>query len=198
MARELHAARVDRGLSLRVVGAACGISASEASRIERGIVSASIIRLAQLAAVVGLDLSVRLYPGGSPVRDSAQLAILARFRAHLHQTWQWATEVPLPTRGDQRAWDALIALGTCRYGVEVETAPTDGQALVRRLQLKQRDGSVDGVLLVLPRTARVREFVATAAPSIESFFPIAGGRALELLGAGVDPGGNALILMPRA
>ena len=78
IARELHAARVDRGLSLRVVGAACGISASEASRIERGIVSASIIRLAQLAAVVGLDLSVRLYPGGSPVRDSAQLAILAR------------------------------------------------------------------------------------------------------------------------
>lgn len=198
MARELHAARVDRGLSLRVVGAACGISASEASRIERGIVSASIIRLAQLAAVVGLDLSVRLYPGGSPVRDSAQLAILARFRAHLHHTWHWATEVPLPTRGDQRAWDALIVLGTCRYGVEVETAPTDGQALVRRLQLKQRDGSVDGVLLVLPRTGRVREFVATAAPSIESFFPIAGGRALELLGAGVDPGGNAVILMPRA
>jgi transcriptional regulator with XRE-family HTH domain len=197
-AAELRAARIERALNLRRVGAAVGLSPSEVSRIERGLVPAtSIVRLAELHAVVGLDLSVRSYPGGQPIRDSAQLASLARLRAGLHRSWGWATEVPLPIVGDQRAWDAVTWLPSCRYGIEVETAPRDAQALARRLRLKLRDGAVDGILLVLPQSRQVRAFLAGGRDELGSLFAVPGARALELLRAGVDPGGNALIVLPR-
>ena len=144
-------------------------------------------------AVVGLELSARAYPGGQPVRDAAQVELLARFRSRLHRDIRWATEVPLPAPGDQRAWDVLIARGSeWRYGVEAETGPRDSQALVRRLNLKVRDAQVDGVILVLPGTRRTRDFLAGAQDSLRSTFAVDGRRALELLAAGVDPGGSAI------
>ncbi|HET7494917.1 MAG TPA: helix-turn-helix transcriptional regulator [Candidatus Limnocylindrales bacterium] len=63
--RELHDGRLDRNLSGRTVGAALGISPSEYSRIERGLTrGVTIEQLTVLLAAVGLDLSVRAYPGG--------------------------------------------------------------------------------------------------------------------------------------
>lgn len=196
--REFRTSRVDRALSLADVGAATGISASEMSRIERGLVpSTSLARIVQLHAVVGNDVALQVYPGGSPIRDAGHAALLASFRARLHPTWRWATEVPLPIPGDKRAWDALAWLPTCRYGVEAEMAPTDAQALVRRLQLKLRDGGVDGILLVLPDTRRVRAFLVAAQPELAPLFPVAGRRALDRLEAGANPGGSAVILLAR-
>ena len=198
MAREFHLARVDRGVSLKDIGAAVSLSEAQVSRIERGLVpGTSVLRWSELFAVVGLELAMRAYPGGSPIRDAGHTALLAQFRALLHPSWRWATEVPLPIPGDARGWDALIARPDCRYGVEAETAPHDGQALARRVQLKERDGQVDGVILLLPRTRYTREFVAAAATTLGSAFPIPGGRALELLAAGVDPGGNAIVMLDR-
>ena len=83
------------------------------------------------------------------------------------------------------------------YGTEAETAPRDSQGLNRRLSLKRRDGRVDGVLLVLRETRRTRLFLREAADELGPSFPIPGSRALELLRAGADPGGSAIILVPR-
>jgi len=96
--------------------------------------------------------------------------------------------------GDLRAWDAVVRGTGWRYGVEAETSPGDGQALSRRLALKARDGGVDGVLLVMPDRRRSREFLK-AAESLRPNFLVSGRRALELLSAGVDPGGSAIILV---
>jgi hypothetical protein len=156
-----------------------------------------LMLLARTCAVVGMDLSVKAFPGGEPIRDVAHLAILRELRARLHRSLDWATEVPLPVAGDQRAWDGLIRGSGWRYGVEVETAPTDGQATLRRLALKVRDGQVDGVLLVLRDTRRTRDFVRELDGVAGSAFPVAGVRALELLEAGVDPGGSSIIVLPR-
>jgi len=41
-------------------------------------------RAVLLHALVGLDLSVKSYAGGSPLRDRAHAALLARLRARLH------------------------------------------------------------------------------------------------------------------
>lgn len=68
---------------------------------------------------------------------------------------------------------------------------------MRRLQLKRRDGGVDGVLLVLPDTRTARAFVRAAEPTLRGFFSIPGYRAIELLQAGADPGGNAIVIVPR-
>jgi hypothetical protein len=82
-----------------------------------------------------------------------------------------------------------------RFGVEAETAPRDGQALSRRLELKRRDGEVDGVILVLPNTRRARTFLREFVTTVADNFPVASARALELLGAGLSPGSSAIVLV---
>ncbi|MEX1173172.1 MAG: helix-turn-helix transcriptional regulator [Chloroflexota bacterium] len=194
--REAHAARRDRGLSLDDVGRALTVSGSTISRIERAALpDVGIVRAAAVLAVVGLDLSVRTYPGGSPLRDAGHGRLLVDFRGELHRSLGWGLEVPFPGRGDQRAWDAVVRGPAWRYGVEAETHPSDGQALARRLAIKLRDGEVDGVLLLLRGTRHTRAFLAAAGDLLAPSFPVPGRRALELLRAGVDPGGNAIIVL---
>src|SRR5437879_7161721 len=73
--------RVGSGLSLRDVGEASGASHQQLLRFERGILDrVSIAELGAWCAVVGLDLVVRAYPAGDPIRDRAQLALLERLR----------------------------------------------------------------------------------------------------------------------
>lgn len=194
--REIRLARQQLGLSIATVAHAVGISPSELSRIERGVAEwASAVVLAQICAVVGLDLSAKAYPGGRPIRDAGHAALLSRFRTRLHPDLRWSTEVPLPNPGDQRAWDAMISGSGWRCAIEAELNPIDGQALLRRLTLKQRDGGVDGVILLLPETRQAREFRREFAPLLATDFPNGSGQALGRLGAGLEPGGNAIITL---
>ena len=73
--------------------------------------------------------------------------------------------------------------------------PRDAQALGRRLELKRRDGGVDGVILLLPATRRFREFLAGAGPLLRD--EPSPGRAviLKRLEAGLDPGGSGIVLV---
>ena len=80
-------------------------------------------------------------------------------------------------------------------GIEAEMRPLDLQALERRLALKQRDGGVDHVALLLPNTPDNRRFVRANEAALRHRFPLAGARAVELLAAGVEPPGDALILL---
>jgi transcriptional regulator with XRE-family HTH domain len=194
LGRELRTARRDRGLSQEVVGRAAGVSGVTVGRVERGLAPhASFMLLGRLLQAVGLELSARAFPGGTPVRDAAQLALLGRFRTRLHSSLGWRTEVPLPIAGDQRAWDALIVADGWRFGVEAETAPLDAQALVRRLSLKARDGRVDGVILVLPRTRRAATFVRVGSESLAPSFPGSEARTMELLAQGRRPPESAIV-----
>ncbi len=78
---ELRRARVDRGLRQVDVARSAGLSGSRLSRIERGLVgSLSISQLSLLMAAVGLDLSLRAFPVGQPIRDAAHASLLARLR----------------------------------------------------------------------------------------------------------------------
>ena len=118
------------GLSLKKVGRAAGLSHSQVGRIERAQhPSVSIMQLARICSVVGLDLSVRAYPNGSPLRDKAQLALLTRFRERLPAKLSVYSEVQLPISGDLRAWDLLILGAGEPIGVEAETSLADIQAL---------------------------------------------------------------------
>jgi transcriptional regulator with XRE-family HTH domain len=196
LAREEEIARIDRGLSLRDVGDAVGVSPPTMGRFATGkATDVGIVRASQILGVVGLDLSVRAYPGGQPMRDAGHAALLGRFRACLHRDLGWAVEVPLPHPGDLRAWDALIRGRAWLYGIEAETHPTDGQALIRRLELKQRDGEVVGVILVLQASRHTQLFLAAAGDLLAAAFPVPGRRALALLTAGVNPGGNAVVVL---
>lgn len=192
---EARAARLAAGLSQSDVAQSLGLSRSQYSRIERGASPDLSIALAiRLFAVLGHDLSVRPHPSGDPIRDSAHAALLARLRSRCHRSIRWATEVPLPIPGDLRAWDAT-AIWTVRIGIEAETRLRDLQALDRRLARKQRDGDMDRLILLVLDSRANRHVLRQHADWAASRFPIPGRRALELLAAAVDPGGDSLILL---
>lgn len=193
---EARAARLAAGLGQDDVAAALGISRSQYSRMERGLSpDISINRAARLFAVLGQELSVRAFPAGDPIRDVAHTALLERLRARCHRSFRWRTEVPLPIPGDLRAWDATAVCPTCRIGVEAETRLRDIQALDRRLALKERDGGMDRLVLLVLDSRSNREVVRAYGDLLALRFPVQGTRAMELLGAGVDPGGNVLVLL---
>jgi hypothetical protein len=194
LGRELETAIQNLGLSYAAVGRDVGLSPPQVARVAHGDApSLTIVQASELLAAVGLELSIRAYPTGRPLRDTPQLQLLDRFRVHLHPSLTWRTEVPVTGRGDLRAWDGVVAATDWRFGVEAETRLGDWQAVERRIALKHRDGSVDGVLLVVWETRGNRQALKALGASIRSTFPNPGRRALELLGAGVHPGGNALI-----
>jgi transcriptional regulator with XRE-family HTH domain len=193
---ELRNARLDRGLESKAVARAVGLSPAQYSRIERGqSTSISIVAAAKMLSTVGLELSVRTYPQGEPLRDAAHVALLERLRGTLHRSLKFTTEVPFPSPGDRRAWDAVIRGSEWRYGIEAETRPRDRQALERRLALKLRDGDVDGLGLLLLNSRHNREFARVHRDVLKDRLPIPSGRAIELLGAGVYPGGSSVILL---
>ena len=194
---EIRGARLQRGLSLGRVGAAVGMSGSQLSRLERGLATTvDVPQIGALCGVVGLDLSLRAFPGGQPVRDAAHLALIGRFRRLLAPSIGWRGEVPVTlSPGDLRAWDAVLSAGGRRGAAEFETRPRDLQELQRRLGLKERDGDADVLLLVLADTRHNRALVRAHAAELAGQFPVPASMALARLRVGQLPEGNAILLV---
>lgn len=194
---EIREARQLVGHSQQRVAALAGWTQHRVSEAERGqLLTASVIALARLAGVVGLDLSVRCFPSGDPIRDAAQVSTLTALRRRLGADWHWRMEVPLGRPGDLRAWDAVIRRGDLAIGVEVVSRLRDVQAVVRAARLKQRDAGIARLLLVVPETHRNRAALAAARDLLADEFPITARAALRALTDGGDPGGDALLVIP--
>lgn len=157
---ELRTVRQLGGISQRALGRAVGCSQSEINRIEQfDFLNVPLPRLCEIAAVLGVELSLGIHPAGEPIRDKAHQALLGRLRALLGPPYEMRREVPLPLPGDDRSWDAILRCGGIRIGVEAETRIRDIQALVRRIRGRERDGGVDAILIVLSDTAHNRRMV---------------------------------------
>ncbi len=192
---ELRIARLAVGASSRQVAAVAGISHTQLIRIERGLAPhVDVDVLARVAAVVGHELSLRIHPIGTTVRDAAHLALLARFAARLGTGIRWQTEVPIPIDADLRSADGM-ARGTAFSAiVEAETRLHDVQATERRLRAKQRDlGATRAILLVAD--TRHNRTVLRELPELREQFPIGARACLAALGRGTDPGGDCLLLL---
>ena len=193
---ECRAARLAAGLSQVAVGRSFGVSHTHISRIERGLArSASLADLSLVAAAVGLDLNVRVYPARQPLRDAAHLHLLDLLRRRVAAPLRWRTEVPIPIRGDPRAWDAAIELGGTMVGVEAETRLTDVQALTRRLALKQRDAGVRVVILIVAATRSNRTLLRMVDPGFTDAFPLRPRSILGELAAGRLPSSSGMLLL---
>lgn len=196
---DLRTARIMAGKTLEDVGGAVGMSYSNVGRIERAALpSVAVAQLARIGAVVGLDVRVHAYPGPTPLRDAAQIALFDRFRLRLGSTLVMRTEVPLRIDGDLRAWDAVIAgfePPADPLHTEGETRLYDAQAQLRRIALKARDSGVDTVLLVVADTPRNRAAVRAVGPMITEEYPIQTRAALASLAASRHPGGSAVVFI---
>ena len=195
-ARELREARLAAGLSQRAVASAAGVSHPTVSRIERGASpEVSLLVIARLSAAVGLKPTLRLFPDGDPVRDIAHVRLLERLHERIHPQLRWRTEVPLAIARDPRAWDATIAGLGFVVGVEAETRVRDAQAVGRRINLKQRDGELDHVILLVAETRANRRALAAASGALAAAFPISQRDCLRALREGRDPGGSSIIVL---
>jgi hypothetical protein len=154
--------------------------------------------LGAYCAVVGLELSIRAYPAGDPIRDRAQLALLERFRARLHPGLRWRTEVPLPIDGDLRAWDAEVRgsrPAPWRARVEAETKIADGQALERRLNLKLRDDPDGHLILLVSETRANRLALKSLDAGLRSVLPLGTRGMMVALAAARDPRGSGIVVI---
>ncbi len=193
---DFREARLQAGLTQRQMGAAAGVSHAMISRIELGLAPrVSYETLAVIASVLGLDLPLRAFPSGDPIRDAAQLALLAKLRIRLGEGLAWRTEVPLNAPGDRRAWDAVIVGHGWQLPVEAESRVRDVQACLRRIALKRRDDGRDIVILLVADTRHNRRVFRLVAPDVAVEFPVRGAGALASLTAGQRPAGSAIVLL---
>ena len=187
--------RLAAGLTQATVARASGIARSTYADIERGRTAQVNLLLASIvSAVLGQDLSVKLYPFGSPVRDAAHLRLLSEFVARLSVVWRVTHEAPIPVEGDRRAWDLLVN-GPASIGVEAETRLGDVQALERSMHLKQRDSGVQRVLLVVRGSKRNRLLIRGHLPHLRTAFPLGTAEVMRALHEGRDPGADGLAVL---
>jgi transcriptional regulator with XRE-family HTH domain len=199
LADDLRSARISAGLSQREIAAALGVSHPQIGRFERQTGRSRWLEFVSgYGAVVGLEISLRTYPSGDPVRDRAQLAPLERLRSRLHPDLVWRTEVPLPIATDLRAWDAVISPSgrpVWRVCVEAETRIADGQALERRISLKMRDDPGGRVILLVSDTRANRAAIRSLGQGLVGLFPVEARYVLRALREGREPEANGIVIL---
>ncbi len=185
------------GISQELVAARAGVSKSAFARLERDDLDRPTLdRICRAARAVGLAPSLSFYPTGEPIRDAAQLALLARFETLLGPPLRMRREVPLPIHGDLRAWDGRITDGIRTASIEGESKLHDAQALARRIGLKSRDDPGAGVvILVVNQTAHNRRVLAAHREVLRDQFPLDGGRIARALRGGTVPSASGIILL---
>ncbi len=194
---ELREARVLAGVSQERLGSAAGLSHTEVSRLERGLIpGASFVVMGRLLAVVGMRLSARAYPDGPPIRDVAHARLLNRLAARLPPSTHMRLEVPLRVdEADLRAWDAELVGATWQCKVEAETRLTDLQAVERRIALKMADCGVDRVILLVASTHHNRLVLREFASMLRDRFPLSGAAVLRALADGACPAAGGIVML---
>jgi transcriptional regulator with XRE-family HTH domain len=196
--REVRDARLAMGKSQASAARQAGVDRAVWSRIERGERTAITFSLAgRMAAAVGLDLTMQLFPADRLLRDEGQLRLLLDHATELGPDWAWRSEVLVGPPPERRAWDRVGRHRRTGLVVktEAETRIGDVQALQRRLAGK-READPGGRLILVVRDSRHNRLaVRQAQEALGTTFPIEGRYALARLRAGLDPGGDALVLM---
>jgi transcriptional regulator with XRE-family HTH domain len=95
--------RDDAGVSVRDIATAAGLSYPYVARILAGTERPTLEAYGRIAAVLGADLSVRLYPSTGPaIHDRHQARILECLLNERHPRWHAFTEIAV--RAPSRGW----------------------------------------------------------------------------------------------
>jgi hypothetical protein len=198
--RELRDARVLAGISHDQMGKELGGSGSAYGRFETfQLDDVGLVRLAEIASLLGYEVSLGLHPIGEPIRDKGQRACASRFDALLSDRWRVTDEALLPGPGQQRAWDKLLRLidSSPPYlvGTDIESRVHDIQAIVRRTRARERDGNVDHILIVLADTAHNRRVFDELVRSLGDACTTPSRDIVTALRAGTPLPGSGVVLV---
>lgn len=188
--RDLRAARLAAGLTQRRAAKLAGLSQAIVSQTERGLTMPGIETSARLAASVGGEVSLVLYPGrGVSLRDSGQLRLAEMVGAHLPRRAQVQYEVPVGEPPDQRAADMVVDVGAQLQMLEIERLIADYQAQYRAAQLKRaalekRAGKPVRLVWVVSDTRRNRRVLAEHGYVVTNAFTLSHRETWAALAAG--------------
>ncbi len=191
LAIEFRDARVRAGVSQVELGRRLAMSGDKIWQIEHErLPSLSLRDACELAAVLGFDLTARLYPNGAPIRDAGQARRLNTLLASVTAPLSFRTDVALPALDDRpelRAWDAVVYGHAMRTGIELEVRLADVQAMTRRHNLKRRDDPVDQFLLAVAETRHNRRVLAEYGDLLAGLPRLRASAVMKLLRAGCHP-----------
>jgi transcriptional regulator with XRE-family HTH domain len=195
--RSVRDLREDVSLTRAAVAGAAGIDASFLGRIETGDREPSLSTLTAIAAVLGADLSVKLYPTTGPrIRDRIQAPIVEAIARMAHARWRPMPELPVtrPARGvidlvlaDRRSpllvasevHSALHRLAQqIRWHREKEASLPSSVAWTASLGPEEPATSR---LLVLRSTRELRELAITFEATLRAAYPAATRDVLDAL-----------------
>jgi transcriptional regulator with XRE-family HTH domain len=195
---EFRHARTRLALSQREVAEAVHIDRADYSRIESGKLKYLSMPVAcRVGAVLGLDVSLKAFPGGSSIRDSGQAERLRTLLVDVGRPLRYRLEVTLPAnpdRPDQRAWDVMLFGLDERTAIEFEARLYDIQAQLRRIALKRRDDPVNRFLLVIANTRTNRRVIAEHADLLAGLPHLRTDTVLKLLRLGRHPPTGFMLL----
>jgi len=187
--------RLSLGLTLTELSEIVGISRSQLSRIEHHQPPyLDFIQASRLCQVLGLDLSIKMYPTGAAIRDIAHVRLLARL-CEATPAIRWNLEEVIPLPGDLRAWDAVARLDGVRIGIAAETRARGVESLLRREHAKMRDSGVDRLILLVWATRANRATLREIRESLRAELPLDSRQILAALRAGRDPGQDGILLL---
>lgn len=181
--------RGEAGISAAALAAAAHVDQAHLWRIERGLAHASLEVLDRIAACLGAELSVRLFPSGGPrVRDRFQAPIVEAIIRLLDSGHTAFPELPVPrARGFV---DLAIRLAAEGFGVasEIHSEVRAMDTVQRRLREKSLGlaelgtvGREVSMLLVVRSTRRTREVARLFGATLGATFPARSEDAYDAL-----------------
>jgi transcriptional regulator with XRE-family HTH domain len=198
---EVRLARVTLGWTHQDVARRSGVAWDTEVRVEDGDPGVGINTLCAVAGAVGLDLTVRAYPGKQPsLRDTGQLELAEVLRSQAHLSWQVQVEVIAGEHG--RAIDLVLFRADEIVVTEIERMATDFQAQYRRANQKrealanQHRRSVRLVMAV-EDTQRNRAALEPHRTFVASVLPAGSREILNAVRAGHALGRDGLLWIRR-
>lgn len=202
---DIRRAREDAGLSLSRVADAAGVSKSHLHAIESEASEPSLETLARVGGALGLDLSVRYYPGTGPLlRDHFQAAIIEELLCIRHARWQPMPEVWV-TRPVRGVIDLVLDAAPASNVPSEPLIATEAQSELRRLEqqirwahakaeaLGEARGQPVSQLLLLRNTRATRAVVGEHAKIVRAAYPAASAAAYAALTTARPWPGSALL-----
>jgi transcriptional regulator with XRE-family HTH domain len=201
LADELRIARVASGMTQSQLASAAGLTQAFVSGVERAVRTPSIDAACRLAAAVGHELSIRLFPAsGVPLRDSGQLEIANAIAASAHRSWHPHLELPVASN-DRRAADLVLVGPDEVLHLEIERQIVDLQAQLRAAKLK-RDALASRfvepvrLVIVLPERRSSRDVVAKLGPLVERTMPARSAAVRRAILNGLPLGTDGILFWP--
>lgn len=194
-------ARANLGLSRDRASQLSGVSHDTQRRVEEGDPGVSLVTLCRVADALGLDISLRAFPGRTPsLRDTGQLTLAEHLVALAHPSLRCVLEHPV---AGGRSADLVLFGATEIFLIEIERMAADFQAQYRlaaakREALQEKHQRPVRLILAVEDTRRNRHVMAPHLHIIRTAAPATSREVLAALRAGTPLGRDGLLwIRPR-